>query len=134
MYKCIIFFKIKLKTMPQKKILPEHQLVSSYSFLYTYVFIGFILETTEAPTHRIVPACLPTPNPDSNDFEYSFRQDILNLVETCNIHKHSATCYKYSKDTTGAVKACRMRMPRALVKSSNIDISTGQIALRQSHP
>ena len=93
-----------------------------------------ILEQAEIAANGIVPACLPTPNPDAREFEFIFRQDIVNLVETCNIHKHSATCYKYSKDTTAGAKTCRMRMPRALVKSSNIDSITGQITMRRSHP
>lgn len=81
-----------------------------------------------------MPACLLTPNPASDDFHQTFRKDVVRLVETSNIHKHSTTCYKYSKGKSDASKTCRMRMPRALVKTSNIDLSTGQITMRRSHP
>ena len=83
---------------------------------------------------EIVPACLPTPNPLFDDFPERFRKDIVRLVETSNIHKHSATCYKYSKASSNDQKICRMRMPRALVNHSSIDSSTGQIFMRRSHP
>ena len=83
---------------------------------------------------EIVPACLPTPNPASDDFLERFRKDIVRLVETSNIHKHSATCYKYSKANLTDLKTCRMRMPRALVNASRIDPTTGQIFMRRSHP
>lgn len=67
------------------------------------------------------------------DFDKTFRKDIVHLVENCNIHKHSATCYKYSNGKNDTSKSCRMRMPRALVKASNIDLTTGQIGMRRSH-
>lgn len=69
-----------------------------------------------------------------NDFHRIFREDIVRLVEASNIHKHSATCYKYAKDKSDRTKNCRMRMPRALINTSSIDPSTGQISMRRSHP
>ena len=81
-----------------------------------------------------VPACSSTPNPASDDFPERFRKDIVRLVETSNIHKHSATCYKYSKANSTNLKTCRMRMPRALVNASSIDPATGQIFMPRSHP
>ena len=84
--------------------------------------------------NEIVPACLPTPNPASIDFPERFRKDIVRLVETSNIHKHSETCYKYSKVNSTGLKICRMRMPRALVNASSIDPTTGQIFMCRSHP
>lgn len=85
-------------------------------------------------TDNVVPACLSTPNPTLEDFPQRFRKDIVRLVETSNIHKHSATCYKYSKAHPTSSKSCRMRMPRALVNASSIEPSTGQIFMRRSHP
>lgn len=93
-----------------------------------------ILEESEPMKNEITPACLPTPNPALNDFHQNFRKDIVRLVETCNIHKHSATCYKYSKGKSDTSKSSRMRMPRALVENSNIDVLTGNINMRRSHP
>lgn len=90
-------------------------------------------EEIDSVQSEMVPACLPTPNPASADFHRNFRNDIVRLVETCNIHKHSATCYKYSKGKSDSSKSCRMRMPRQLVETSNIDPSTGQITMRRSH-
>ncbi|CAF2150657.1 unnamed protein product [Rotaria magnacalcarata] len=92
------------------------------------------IQETGPITDEVVPACLPTPNPASGDFHRIFCKDVVRLVETSNIHKHSATCYKYSKGKSDTSKTCRMRMPRVLVKTSNIDLSTGQITMRRSHP
>ncbi|CAF1608295.1 unnamed protein product, partial [Adineta ricciae] len=80
------------------------------------------------------PASLPIPNPDSVNFVETFHEYVKKLVETVNIHKHSTTCYKYSKAKSDATKKCRMRMPRALVAASNIDPITGEIVMRRSHP
>ncbi|CAF1357094.1 unnamed protein product, partial [Adineta steineri] len=91
-------------------------------------------QETEAVVKEVMPACLPTPNPAHDDFQQIFRKDVIRLVETSNIHRHSATCYKYSKAKSDDKKTCRMRMPRALVEKSNIDVSTGQITMRRSHP
>src|SRR5262245_53664278 len=88
----------------------------------------------ESVVNEVAPACLPTPNPALDDFPERFRKDIVRLVETSNIHKHSATCYKYSKPNSTGLKTCRMRMPRALVNASNINPTTGQIFMRRSHP
>lgn len=96
--------------------------------------MAFVVEKAEPITNEVVPACLPTPNPTLNNFHQIFREDIVRLVETSNIHKHSATCYKYANGKSDGSKSCRMRMPRALVKASNIDLSTGHITMRRSHP
>jgi hypothetical protein len=83
---------------------------------------------------NLVPACLPTPNPSSPNFPSRFRADIVKLVETSNVHKHSDTCYKYSKAHQDNKKSCRMRMPRKLVAVSTIDPDTGHITMRRSDP
>ncbi|CAF4605844.1 unnamed protein product, partial [Rotaria socialis] len=83
---------------------------------------------------KIIPACLPTPNPSSPNFASRFRADIVQLVETSNIHKHSDTCYKYWNANRGDKKTCRMRMPRKLVSNSTIDPATGNICMRRSDP
>lgn len=83
---------------------------------------------------NLVPACLPTPNPSSPNFSSRFRADIVKIVETSNVHKHSDTCYKYSKANQDNKKICRMRMPRKLVAVSTIDPETGNITMRRSDP
>ena len=83
---------------------------------------------------EVNPACRTVPNPNSRDFMQMFRKDIVQLVETVNVHKHSATCYKYSKAKSDAGKKCRMRMPRTLFSTSSIDPFTGEIIMRRSHP
>jgi hypothetical protein len=83
---------------------------------------------------QVAPACLPTPNPSSPDFASRFRADVVQLVETSNIHKHSDTCYKYCNVNRGEKKVCRMRMPRKLVPLSTIDPYTGCISMRRSDP
>ena len=80
------------------------------------------------------PASLPIPNPESANFSRMFHQDVIQLVNSVNVHKHSATCYKYSKAKSDDTKKCRMRMPRTLIAASNIDPITGEIVIRRSHP
>jgi len=83
---------------------------------------------------NIIPACLPTPNPSSPNFASRFRADVVQLVESGNIHKHSDTCYKYCNANRGDKKICRLIMPRKLVPASTIDPDTGHISMRRSHP
>ncbi len=83
---------------------------------------------------KLIPACLPTPNPSSRDFAARFRADVVQLVEASNVHKHSDTCYKYCNSNRGDKKTCRMRMPRKLVPISTIDPDTGHISMRRSDP
>ncbi|CAF2952385.1 unnamed protein product [Rotaria sp. Silwood2] len=82
------------------------------------------LKEAEPAANEIVPAGLPTPNPAFYEFPQMFRKDMVRLVETC--------C-KYSKTKSNGSKTCRMRMPRMLMKTSNIDPSTGQITMRRSY-
>ncbi|CAF4685503.1 unnamed protein product, partial [Rotaria sp. Silwood2] len=82
-------------------------------------------QEAEPAANEVVPACLPTSNPAFYEFPQMFRKDIVLLVETC---------YTYSKGKSNGSKTCRMRMPRTLVKTYNIDPYTGQRTMRRSHP
>jgi hypothetical protein len=102
--------------------------------IFLFLLFPLFLDETGSVSNEVIPACQPTPNPASDDFPQIFREDIMRIVERCNIHRHSATCYKYSKANADGPKSCRMRMPRTLVNTSSIDPSTGQITMRRSHP
>ncbi|CAF3286915.1 unnamed protein product [Rotaria socialis] len=41
---------------------------------------------------KLIPACLPTPNPSSPNFAARFRADVVQLIEANNIHRYSDTC------------------------------------------
>ncbi|CAF5058209.1 unnamed protein product, partial [Rotaria magnacalcarata] len=58
-----------------------------------------------------------------------FRQKLLAYLE--DIVKEDLDQFRAKPD---GLKTCRMRMPRALVENSHIDVSTGQITMRRSHP
>jgi hypothetical protein len=108
-------------------MIDQHLVQYSNSLKKDKVFIN-ILDIN--PLHKksnLIPACLPTPNPSSPNFASRFRADVAQLAEAGNKHKHSHTCYKYSK-------ICRLRMPRELVPVSTIDPATGQISMRRSDP
>ena len=77
------------------------------------------------------PAIIPTPNPSLPHFKRLFREDIVQLVTSSNIHKHSATCYKYSKIRDNPT--CRMRMPRQILDQSSINVDSGEIKLKRLH-
>ena len=83
---------------------------------------------------KLIPACLPTPNPSSPNFASRFRADVVQLVDTGNTHRHSDTCYKYCNIARGDKKICRAIMPRKLVPVSTIDPITGHISMRRSDP
>ena len=101
------------------------------SIKYRCIFLAANALNNES---KIIPACLPTPNPSLPNFASRFRADIVQLVETSNVHKHSDTCYKYWNANRGDKKTCRMRMPRKLVSNSSVDPDTGNICMRRSDP
>ena len=77
------------------------------------------------------PAIMATPNPSLPHYKRLFREDIVQLVTSSNIHKHSATCYKYSKIRDNPT--CRMRMLRQIVDQSSINVDSGEIKLKRLH-
>ena len=77
------------------------------------------------------PSIMPTPNPSVPHFKQLFKEDVVQLVTSSNIHKHSATCYKYSKIRDNPT--CRMRMPRQIVEQSSINVDSGEIKLKRLH-
>ena len=74
---------------------------------------------------------MATPNPSLRHFKQHFKEDVVQLVTSSNIHKHSATCYKYSKIRDNPT--CRMRMPRQIVEQSSINVDSGEIKLKRLH-
>lgn len=74
---------------------------------------------------------MPTPKPSMPNFALDFKKDVIQLVNSNNIHNHTATCYKYSKKSNNPT--CRMRMPRRIEKLSYIDIESGEIKLKRLH-
>ncbi len=74
---------------------------------------------------------MPTPKPSMPNFALDFKKDVIHLVNSSNIHNHTATCYKYSKKHDNPT--CRMRMPRRIEKLSSIDIESGEIKLKRLH-
>ena len=85
----------------------------------------------EKDTSKLIPSIMPTPNPSMTSFALNFKKDIVQLVNSNNIHNHTATCYKYSKKHGNAT--CRMRMPRQIESASSIDIESGEIKLKRLH-
>ena len=77
------------------------------------------------------PAIMAAPNPSLPHYKRLFREDIVQSVTSSNIHKHSATCYKYSKIRDNPT--CRMRMPRQIVDQSSINVDSGEIKLKRLH-
>ncbi len=74
---------------------------------------------------------MPTPKPSMPNFASDFKRDVVQLVNSNNIHNHTATCYKYSKRNANQI--CRMRMPRRIENVSSIDIESGEIKLKRLH-
>ena len=74
---------------------------------------------------------MPTPKPSMPNFASNFKKDIVQLVNSNNIHNHTITCYKYSKKYENPT--CRMRMPRRIENVSSINIESGEIKLKRLH-
>ena len=74
---------------------------------------------------------MPTPKPSMPNFALNFKKDIVELVNSTNIHHHTIACYKYSKKHNNPI--CRLRMPRQIENVSSIDIESGEIKLKRLH-
>ncbi|KAJ4475407.1 hypothetical protein C8R41DRAFT_721155, partial [Lentinula lateritia] len=65
---------------------------------------------------------------DSNP-EDAVRKDFHNLVQTCQIHKHTATCFKYCKGSQP--KECRFGLHESNTTAETVfDENTGELTLR----
>lgn len=80
---------------------------------------------------KLVPSIMPTPKSSLPNFASRFKADVVQLVNSHNIHNHTITCYKYSKKQDTPV--CRMRMPRKIENISFIDVDSGEIRLKRLH-
>lgn len=89
------------------------------------------IEQVENNTLNLTPSLMPTPRPSSPNFTLNFKRDVVKLVNSSNIHTHTATCYKYSKKQDNPV--CRMRMPRKIENISFINSESGEIRLKRLH-
>ena len=78
-----------------------------------------------------MPSIMRTPRPSMPDFTLNFKKDIVQLVNSTNIHHHTSTCYKYSKKHGNP--PCRMRMPRRIENVSFINTESGEIMLKRLH-
>lgn len=104
----------------------------NYSWIRCQINYFFFLESQEINSNNDLAACRPTPKLSSINFDKIFQQDIIDLVEQNNIHKHTNTCFKYSKRREGG-PTCRMRMPRKIIAKSEIDSVTGTISMKRGH-
>ena len=53
-------------------------------------------------------------HPDSPNFDVNFADDLKEIVTACNVHKHTATCYKYGH------KDCRFSFERPAIEVAYI--------------
>lgn len=75
--------------------------------------------------------CLPTPNPNWENFDNIFKIDVCRIINETNIHKCKKTCFKYAKSHEKNPE-CRSKFPRKLVPISTIDELTGNIELKRN--
>ena len=80
---------------------------------------------------KLTPSMMATPQPSMPNFAMKFKNDVTQLVNNNNVHKHTATCYKYSKKQDNPT--CRMRMPRKIESVSSINLESGEIKLKRLH-
>jgi hypothetical protein len=65
------------------------------------------------------------------NFALDFKKDVVQLVNSNNIHNHTITCYKYSKKHGNPI--CRLQMPRRIENVSSINVESGEIKLKRLH-
>ncbi|KAJ3900388.1 hypothetical protein F5879DRAFT_778801, partial [Lentinula edodes] len=69
-------------------------------------------------------------NDQDSDSPEAIRKDFRNLVQSCQVHKHTATCYKYCKDNSQP-KECRFGLHESNVTAESVfDENTGELNLR----
>ena len=86
---------------------------------------------SDSNTTTLMASIMPTPQPLMPNFALNFKKDVAQLVNSNNIHRHTSTCYKYSKNHGNPT--CRMRMPRRIENVSSINIESGEIKLKRLH-
>ena len=68
-------------------------------------------------------------------FPLQFASSVNDVVQHCNWHKHTETCWKYLRRGEKRNDAsCRMRIDGSTRQTSSIDPDTGSILLRRLHP
>ena len=88
-------------------------------------------EQCDSSTPTLIPSIMPIPHPLMPNFASNFKKDVVQLVNSSNIHRHTSTCYKYSKKHGNPT--CRMRMPRRIENASSINVESGEIKLKRLH-
>ncbi|KAF5335803.1 hypothetical protein D9611_009612 [Ephemerocybe angulata] len=70
---------------------------------------------------------------DPNECTFTHREkDLYNLVKTCQVHAHRATCFKYWKGPP-APKECRFNLgDAACVPESTVDPNTGEFTFKHT--
>ena len=72
---------------------------------------------------------------DETAFPLHFASSVNDLVQQCNWHNHTETCWKYLKRGEKRTDAnCRMRIDGTTRDSTFTDPETGSILLRRLHP
>lgn len=69
-------------------------------------------EQCDSSTPTLIPSIMPIPHPLMPNFASNFKKDVVQLVNSSNIHRHTSTCYKYSKKYGNLT--CRMRTLRRI--------------------
>ena len=90
----------------------RHQLRPSYKLN--------ILCLVSISIDKLFASLLRAPDPSWTNFEEKKKEDIRLLGCESNVHKHTSTCYKYSKNTEH--KICRMRRSHPMINNFNQSI------------
>ncbi|KAF9031626.1 hypothetical protein BJ165DRAFT_1308189, partial [Panaeolus papilionaceus] len=102
-------------------------------------------ESMNLPAHESVPESTllnfhpcatqgPPVHAESESYPYTpdsyIQQDLHNLVKTCQVHRHTKTCYKYWKGPPSP-KECHFDMDASnFCPETSIDMETGEICFR----
>ena len=74
-------------------------------------------------------------NVSESAFPLQFSSSVNDVVQHCNWHNHTETCWKYLRKGERRIDAnCRMRIDGSTRSQSSLDPETGSILLRRLHP
>jgi hypothetical protein len=85
------------------------------------------IQKPEAGDANRHPSSKRPPNPSDADFDTKFTDDVASVVNKCNMHKHTKTCYKYGHDK------CRFDFQRPAVEIAEIKDGVIFLRRRQGH-
>ena len=94
-----------------------------------------VINKTDGYTHPSTHLGPRIDNTPESAFPIQFASSVNDVVQHCNWHNHTETCWKYlHRGEKRSDANCRMRIDGSTRQNSSLDPDTGSILLRRLHP